>query len=55
MNDCSNMGHIFQILGRFNIYLSSKGFSLPLETWIDDILHGTDALTLNFSGDFAIP
>lgn len=48
------MGHIFQILGRFNICLSSKGFSLPLETWIDDILHGADALTLNFSGDFAI-
>lgn len=54
MNDCSNMRHIFQILGRFNICISSKGFSLPLETWIDDILHGADALTLNFSGDFAI-
>lgn len=54
MNDRSNMEHIFQILGRFNICLSSKGFSLPLETWIDDILHGADALTLNFSGDFAI-
>lgn len=48
------MGHIFQILGRFNICLSNIGFPLPLETWIDDILHGADALTLNFSGDFAI-
>lgn len=48
------MGHIFQILGRVNMCLSSNGFFLPLETWIDDILNGADALTLNFSSAFAI-
>lgn len=54
MNDCSNMGHIFQILGRFNISLKQQRFfpSLGKLDWWHPAW--SRCLTLNFSGDFAI-
>lgn len=51
-NDSSARGHVFQIPGRFDIYLSSKGFPFPQNSGlVSSCMH---ALILNFFHYFAI-